>query len=356
MERDDHGKNCMKKIAVLTGGGDCPGLNAAIRAVVLTGLRYDHETLGIRNGWKGLIDGDLLPLNDSSVSGIISWGGTILGTSRTDPLKNPDDLVKIKKIIQINDIGALVVIGGDGTLSAAHEVAGKGISLVGIPKTIDNDIFGTDASVGFDTAISVVMEAIDRLHTTAESHHRIMVVEVMGRNAGWIALMSGMAGGGDMILIPEIRFTMDEICGDLEARYKTGKKFSIVVIAEGTHHEDITDTEVPECSRDECGHEKFVGVGNQLGKELEHRLGIETRVTVLGHIQRGGTPTASDRILATRFGISAVEQILAGNVGCMVALQGTRIDTVPLKDVASRIKPVDPRFYHHLTMIQSKIR
>jgi 6-phosphofructokinase 1 len=342
----------MKKIAVMTGGGDCPGLNAAIRAVVLTGLRYGRETLGIRNGWKGLIDGDLMPLNESSVSGIISWGGTILGTSRTDPLKVPDDLEKIKKIIQINDICALVVIGGDGTLSAAHEISEKGLSLVGIPKTIDNDIFGTDAAIGFDTAISVVMEAIDRLHTTAESHHRIMVVEVMGRNAGWIALMSGMAGGGDMILIPEISFTMDEICRDLEARYKEGKKFSIVVIAEGTRHEDITEKEVPECNRDECGHEKFVGIGNQLGKEIEDRLGIETRITVLGHIQRGGTPTACDRVLATRFGISAVEQILAGNLGCMVALQGTRIDTVPLKDVASRIKPVDPGFYHHLTMIQ----
>ena len=346
----------MEKIAVMTGGGDCPGLNAAIRAVVLTGLRYDHETLGIRNGWRGLIDGDVIALDDSSVSGIISWGGTILGTSRIDPMKNPGDLAKIKKVLRINKIGALVVIGGNGTLSAAYEVSEKGIPVIGIPKTIDNDICGSDAAVGFDTAVSVVMEAIDRLRTTAESHHRIMVVEVMGRNAGWIGLMSGIAGGADMILIPEIRLTIDEISRDLEARYKEGNKFSIVVIAEGTNHKDITETEVPDCNRDECGHEKFVGVGNQLGKELEHRLGVETRVTVLGHIQRGGTPTAYDRILATRFGISAVEQILAGKIGCMMALQGTRIDTVPLKNVASQIKLVDPGFYDHLTMIHNKKR
>jgi phosphofructokinase-like protein len=346
----------MKKIAVMTGGGDCPGLNAVIRAVVLSGLRYDLEILGIRNGWKGLIGCDMVPLNDSSVSGIISWGGTILGTSRMDPLKDPADLEKIQKTIQINDIGALVVIGGGGTLSAAYELANREVPLVGIPKTIDNDIFGTDMTVGFDTAVSIVTEAIDRLHTTAESHHRIMVVEVMGRSAGWISFAAGVAGGGDMILIPEIRFTIDEICRDLRGRYMAGKKFSVIVVAEGTHHEDIADMAVPECNRDECGHEKFVGVGNLLGKKLEHQLGIETRVTVLGHVQRGGTPTAFDRILATRFGISAVEQIVAGNVGCMVALQGTRIGTVPLKDVASRIKPVDPDFYHHLTMMKSKKR
>ena len=191
----------------------------------------------------------------------------------------------------------MVVIGGDGTLSAAYELTARGIPLVGVPKTIDNDIFGTDLTVGFDTAVSIVTEMIDRLHTTAESHHRIMVVEVMGRNAGWLALFAGMAGGADVILIPEIRFTMDEVCRDLKARYMEGKKYSIVVVAEGTHHEDITEAAVPECNRDECGHEKFVGVGNLLGKELELRLGIETRVTVLGHVQRGGIPSAFDRIL-----------------------------------------------------------
>ena len=315
----------------MTGGGDCPGLNAVIRSVVLSGSGYDVETRGIHNGWQGLIDGDLELLTPASVSGILSWGGTILGTSRIDPLKNPGNGEKIQQTLQATGIDALVVIGGDGTLSAAYDIAGQGIPLVGIPKTIDNDIFGTDMTVGFDTAVSIVTEMIDRLHTTAESHHRIMVVEVMGRNAGWIALMAGMAGGADVILIPEIRFTMDEVCRDLKARYMAGKKYSIVVVAEGTHHEDITEAAVPECNRDECGHEKFVGVGNLLGKELELRLGIETRVTVLGHVQRGGTPSAFDRILGTRFGVTAVEQIIAGNTGCMVALQGSRIGTVPLQ-------------------------
>jgi 6-phosphofructokinase 1 len=346
----------MKKIAVMTGGGDCPGLNAAIRAVVLSGSRNNLETLGIRNGWKGLIECDLVSLNNSSVSGIISWGGTILGTSRTDPLKDPSDMEKIQRTMKTAGINALVVIGGDGTLSAAHEVSEKGIPLVGIPKTIDNDIYGTDLAVGFDTAFSIVTEAIDRLHTTAESHHRIIVVEVMGRTTGWIALMSGLAGGADMILIPEIHFTMDSVCRDLHARYMAGKKFSIVVIAEGTHHEDIANKAVPECNRDECGHEKFVGVGNLLGKELERRLGIETRVTVPGHVQRGGTPTAFDRVLATRFGIAAVEQIVAGNFDSMVALKGTRIGTVPLKDVASMRNPVDPDFYYHLIKLKSRER
>ncbi len=313
----------MKKIAVMTGGGDCPGLNAVIRAVVRSGLSYGFEALGIHNGWQGLIEGDLEPLTEVSVSGITSLGGTILGTSRIDPLKKPGDVEKIRNTIKSYGIDALVVIGGNGTLSAAYELTASGIPLIGVPKTIDNDIFGTDLAVGFDTAVSIVTEAIDRLHTTAESHHRIMVVEVMGRNTGWIALIAGMAGGADVILIPEIRFTMDEVCQDLKARYMAGKKFSIVVVAEGTHHEDIADVAVPECNRDECGHEKFVGVGNLLGKELEHRLGIETRVTVLGHVQRGGTPTAFDRVLATRFGVSAIEQIIAGNFGCMVALQGT---------------------------------
>jgi 6-phosphofructokinase 1 len=336
----------MKKIAVMTGGGDCPGLNAVIRAVVQSGLHYDFETYGIHNGWQGLIEDDLEPLTGVSVSGIASMGGTIIGTSRTDPLKKPGDVKKIMNVINTDGIEALVVIGGNGTLSAAYELTACGIPLVGVPKTIDNDIFGTDLAVGFDTAVSTVTEAIDRLHTTAESHHRIMVVEVMGRDTGWIALMAGMAGGADVILVPEIRFSLDEVCLDLKSRYMTGKRFSIVVVAEGTHHEDISDSVVPECNRDECGHEKFVGVGNLLGKELERRLGIETRITVLGHIQRGGTPTAFDRVLATRFGYSAIEQINANNCNCMVALQGTRIGTVPLRDVASRIKPINSDLYH----------
>lgn len=340
----------------MTGGGDCPGINAAIRAIVLSGSISGMETLGIRNGWNGLIEGDIMLLKDSSVSGIISWGGTVLGTSRTSPLKDPADMERIQKTIKNAGINALVVIGGNGTLSAAYEVSKRGIPLVGIPKTIDNDIYGTDLAVGFDTAVSIVTDAIDRLHSTAESHHRIIVVEVMGRNAGWIALMAGLAGGADTILIPEIRFTMEEICQDLRERYTGGKKFSIVVVAEGIHREDITDVSIPECNCDECGHEKFVGVGNLLGKELERRLGVETRVVVPGHIQRGGSPTALDRVLATQFGISAVEQIVEGNVACMSALQDSRIIFLPLKEVASRLKLVDPDFYHQMTRINREGR
>jgi phosphofructokinase-like protein len=335
----------VKTIGVLTGGGDCPGLNAVIRAVVRSGIKYEFETLGIRNGWLGLIDGDVEPLTDFSVSGILPKGGTILGTSRTNPLVKTSDLQKIRHNIKKYGIHALVVIGGNGTLAAAWDVAKLGIPLVGIPKTIDNDINGTDISFGFDTAVATVTEAIDRLHTTAESHHRIIVVEVMGRNVGWIALMAGIAGGADEILIPEIHFTMEGVCQKLRARYEAGKKFSIVVIAEGVHWEDIGVPTVPEHDRDECGHEKFVGVGNILGKELERRLGIETRVTILGHVQRGGSPTAYDRVLATRFGVAAVELVHAGDFGKMVALQGDHITSIPLESAVNTLKTVDPDFY-----------
>ena len=334
-----------KTIGILTGGGDCPGLNAVIRAVVRCGLQYGFKTEGIRNGWQGLIDNDVEPLTDFSVSGIISRGGTMLGTSRTDPLKNPADFEKIQNTMKRFKIDALVVVGGNGTLAAAHDIATLGIPLVGVPKTIDNDIPETDMTIGFDTAVSIVTEAIDRLHTTAESHHRIMVVQVMGRQVGWIALKAGIAGGADEILIPEVHVTIDDVCRNLKARYAAGKKFSIVVIAEGTPLEDICDDSVPECDRDECGHEKFVGAGNLLGRELERRLGIETRVTNLGHVQRGGTPTAFDRVLGTRFGAAAVGQIRAGNFSTMVALQSARIVAVPLGSVVHRLKGVDPELY-----------
>jgi 6-phosphofructokinase 1 len=238
-----------------------------------------------------------------------------------------------------------VVIGGDGTLAAARDVAEKGIPIVGIPKTIDNDIVGTDASIGFDTAMTTVTEAIDRLHTTADSHHRIIVVEVMGRDVGWIALMAGIAGGADEILIPEVHFTMDEVCKNLMTRYEAGKKFSIVVVAEGTHREDLGLPPVPDHIRDVCGNEKFVGVGNLLGREIELRMGVETRVTILGHIQRGGSPTPYDRVLATRFGVAAVQCIRDGEFGVMVALDGNRIRSVPLRAAVSRLKTVDAGFY-----------
>ena len=328
-------------IGVLTGGGDCPGLDAAIRAVVLAGTAEGFTVTGIRNGWQGLTDNDTVPLSPDSVADTIALGGTILGTSRTDPLGNPENLQKIRRTMFGTGMEALVVIGGNGTLSAAHELAAHGIHLVGIPKTIDNDVAGTDRSFGFDTAVSIVTEAIDRLRTTAESHHRIMVVETMGRDAGWIALMAGIAGGADRILIPEVRFSIGEVCEDLKARYDAGRKSSVIVVAEGVNHADICGGDVKACDRDECGHEKFVGAANQLGREIEKRLGIETRVTVLGYIQRGGSPTAYDRVLATRFGNAAVEQVKAGHFGCMVALQGSDIGTVPLEEVAHKVKPVE---------------
>jgi phosphofructokinase-like protein len=346
----------MKRIGVLTGGGDCPGLNAVIRAVVRSGLPYDFETLGIRNGWQGLIDGDVEPLTDFSVSGILPKGGTILGTSRTNPLEKTADFQKIRANIKKYDIHALVVIGGNGTLAAARDVSKLGINLVGVPKTIDNDISGTDVSFGFDTAISTVTEAIDRLHTTAESHHRIIVVEVMGRDVGWIAVMAGLAGGADEILIPEIHTSMEDVCENLMNRYRSGKKFSIVVVAEGVHREMLELPPVPEDLRDECGHEKFVGIGNILGREIEKRIGIETRVTILGHVQRGGSPTAYDRILATRYGVAAIEQIHTGNFGMMVALRGNEIVSIPLEDAVANLKTVDPAFYRMVkTVIGGKI-
>jgi 6-phosphofructokinase 1 len=335
----------MKRIGVLTGGGDCPGLNAVIRAVVRSGMLYDFETLGIRNGWLGLIEGDVEPLTDFSVSGILPKGGTILGTSRTNPLAKTADFQKIQANMKKYDLHALVVIGGDGTLSAARDVARLGINIVGVPKTIDNDISGTDMTFGFDTAVSIVTEAIDRLHTTAESHHRIIVVEVMGRNVGWIALLAGLAGGADEILIPEVHTTMDEVCTNLMTRYKSGKKFSIVVVAEGVKRESLGLPPVPEDLRDECGHEKFVGIGNILGKEIEARLGVETRVTILGHIQRGGSPTAYDRILATRYGVAAMELAHTGDFGKMVALRCNEITSITLEDAVAHLKTVDPAYY-----------
>lgn len=335
----------MKTIGVLTGGGDCPGINAVIRAVVRAGVKYDFQTLGIRNGWQGLIQDDLEPLGDFAVSEILSKGGTILGTSRTNPLGKASDFEKIKTNIAKYELCALVVIGGDGTLSAARDVAYKGIPVVGIPKTIDNDISGTDVTFGFDTAVATVTEAIDHLHTTAESHHRIMVLEVMGRNVGWLAVMAGIAGGADEILIPEVHFTIGEVCKKLKSRYDSGKKFSLVVIAEGANIQDLGLPAVPYNEPDGCGHEKFVGVGNILGRELECCLGIETRVTILGYVQRGGSPTANDRILATRFGVAAVELIHARDFGKMVALQGNRITSIPLETAVIRQKTVDKDFY-----------
>jgi len=352
----------MKKIGVLTGGGDCPGLNAVIRAVVRKSIQYDWDIIGIKNGWKGLITGEMELLTDYSVSGILPKGGTIIGTSRTNPFNNAADGQKVVDNIKKFGLDAIVAIGGDDTLGVALKLHEQGIPVVGVPKTIDNDLSATDYTFGFDTAVSIVTEAIDRLHTTAESHHRAMILEVMGRHAGWIATMAGIAGGADEILIPEVPFDMNDVCKHLRARYDRGKKFSIVVVAEGAvpkkeetgniqgHNESgnnpdgslvVTQTD----ELDAFGHVRLGGISHFLAKEIEKRLGVETRVTVLGHVQRGGSPTAHDRVLATRFGIAAVEQLKNEDYGKMVALQGDKIVAVDLKDAVAESKTVNMELY-----------
>ncbi|HWQ67937.1 MAG TPA: ATP-dependent 6-phosphofructokinase [Methanospirillum sp.] len=334
----------IKTIGVLTGGGDCPGLNAVIRAVVKTADTFDFSVIGIRNGWRGIVEGEVEPLTDFSVTGILPKGGTILGTSRTNPFKDEEHVQQMLTNIKKFGIDALVAVGGDDTLSVASRLHDMHIPVVGIPKTIDNDISCTDYTFGFDTAVSIVTDAIDRLHTTAESHHRIMVLEVMGRHAGWIATISGIAGGADQILIPEVPFDIEEVCEGLRARFSRGKSFSIVVVAEGAKPKNMSDFSTVSGKVDEFGHEQLGGIGQILGREIEKRIGAETRVTVLGHVQRGGSPTAHDRVLATRFGVKAVEQIHEGNFGVMVALQGDKIVPVPLKDAVKQ-KKVDMDLY-----------
>ncbi len=337
--------NIMKRIGVLTGGGDCPGLNAVIRAVVRASIQYEWDIVGIRNGWKGLVDGEIELLTDYAVSGILPKGGTILGSSRTNPYKNPEDLQKVKDNLKRFGIDALVAIGGDDTLGVAMKLNEEGIPVVGVPKTIDNDLSGTDYTFGFDTAISIVTEAIDRLHTTAESHHRVIVVEVMGRHAGWIATMAGIAGGADEILIPEVPFDIEEVCTHLKARYDKGKNFSIVVVAEGAKPKEGGMVVTQSDEKDEFGHVRLGGIAHSLSREIKDRLNVDTRVTILGHVQRGGTPTAHDRVLATRFGVKAVELIRDDNFGMMAALQGDDIVPVTLKEAVSESKTVKMELY-----------
>lgn len=333
------------KVGVLSGGGDAPGINAVIRAVVRKGVRhYGYEIIGIRDGWWGLLEGDFMPLDLQSVSGILPRGGSILGTSRTNPFKREGGPEKIMANVEKAGIDAVVVIGGDDTLSVAHKMGEFGLKCVGVPKTIDNDLAGTDYTFGFNTAVSIATEALDRLHTTAETHRRVMILEVMGRYTGWIALEAGIAGGADVILIPEKPFDIDEVCEYLKQRHERGRTFSIVVVAEGAKPKGGKEIVYSE-SIDEFGHIRLGGVGYYLGKEIERCLGVETRVVVLGHIQRGGTPTAFDRILATRFGIAAIDLVHEGKFGHMVAIQGNRIVSVPLKDVVGKRKTVDLELY-----------
>ncbi|MCD6539445.1 MAG: 6-phosphofructokinase [Candidatus Omnitrophica bacterium] len=334
----------MPKVGVLTGGGDCPGLNAVIRAVTRTAINNNWEVIGIKNGWRGLIDKDYQTFNLESVSGILPKGGTILGTSRTNPYKKEEDVEKVKITYKELNLEALIAIGGEDTLGVANRLFQEGLNIVGVPKTIDNDLNATDYTFGFDTAVNIATECIDRLHTTAESHHRIIVVEVMGRHAGWIAVYSGLAGGADVILIPEIPINIEEVCQLIEKRHSRGKTFSIIVVAEGAKFKNakevLKDQEV-----DEFGHVKLGGVSNILGKLIEERTGYETRVVVLGHIQRGGTPTAFDRILATRYGVKAMKMVLEKKYGKMVALRGNQIIDVPLQEAVAELKTVDLKIY-----------
>jgi phosphofructokinase-like protein len=335
------------RIGILTGGGDCPGLNAVIRAVTRRSLDRGAEVIGVREGWRGLVEGLFQPLDYRGISGILPRGGTILGTSRTNPYKTEGGVERVLENFETLD--ALVAIGGEDTLGVAAKLhAEHRFPVVGVPKTIDNDLSGTDYTFGFDTAVWIATEAIDRLHTTAESHNRVMVVEVMGRHTGWIAVMSGIAGGADMIMIPEQPVTVEQACVELTRRHERGKDFSIVVVSEGyelTYESGERRAVAQEAETDQFGHIRLGGVGEALGRDIEERTGYETRVTVLGHVQRGGTPTPRDRILATRFGLKAADLVDAGEFGRMAALQGDSIVDVTLEEATRELKKVPPAVY-----------
>jgi 6-phosphofructokinase 1 len=305
---------------------------------------YGYETVGVKNGWRGLIEGDFIPLDLDRIRGILPRGGSILGTSRTNPFKHEGGVQKILGNVKEKSVDALVVIGGEDTLGVAYKLYEIGLSSVGVPKTIDNDLVGTDYTFGFNTAVSIATETLDRLHTTAEAHHRVMILEVMGRYTGWIALEAGLAGGADVILIPEKSFEIDEVCEFIQRRQKRGINFSMVIAAEGAKPKECGEILYSD-GKDEFGHVRFGGIGYHLGKEIEKKTGIETRVVVLGHLQRGGSPTAFDRILATRYGIAAIDLVHERKFGRMVAIQGNKIVSVPLKDVAGKRKTVDLKLY-----------
>ncbi len=334
------------RVGLLTGGGDCPGLNAVIRAVVRKGeVFYGDDFVGFRDGWRGALDGVTQPLDVEACRGILPRGGTILGTSRTNPYKLPDGGQRVRATLHREGIEALVAIGGEDTLGVAWRLHEEGVAVVGVPKTIDNDLSATEVTFGFNTAVQVATEAIDRLHTTAESHDRVIVCEVMGRHAGWIATYAGIAGGAAEILVPEEPFDIDEVCERLRARHAKGRFASIVVVAEGAVPAEGT-IEVASNEVDHFGHPRLGGIANVLAPEIERRTGFETRVTILGHVQRGGTPTAYDRVLATRFGVAAIEAVHDGQFGHMVALQNDRIVSVPLPHAVHAIKTVDPQLLH----------
>jgi ATP-dependent phosphofructokinase / diphosphate-dependent phosphofructokinase len=323
----------MKKIAMLTGGGDCPGLNAVIRAVTRKALLEGYEVIGFKNGWAGVIKGEFVPLSRERVSGILHLGGTILGTSRTNPTE--EQIETIVRNLKGFDVTALIAIGGDDTLSVASRLHKRGVPVIGVPKTIDNDIEGTDQTFGFDTAVNIATEALDRLHTTAEAHSRVLVVEVMGRQAGWIAWESGIAGGADLVLLPEFPMSLGEICKIIKQRQAGGKNFSIVAVAEGFKLEGGEVTQGKQL--DAFGHVRLGGIGDLLCSEIEKITGIESRAVVLGHVQRGGTPSAYDRALGTRYGVKAVELAASGQFGKMAALRGTEIVGIDFDSVITEV-------------------
>jgi ATP-dependent phosphofructokinase / diphosphate-dependent phosphofructokinase len=337
------------RIGILTGGGDCPGLNAVIRAVARRSLDRGVEVVGVREGWRGLVNGLFQPLGNREISGILPRGGTILGTSRTNPFKTEDGVDRVLETSRAQGLDALVAIGGEDTLGVASRLhAEHGFPVVGVPKTIDNDLSGTDYTFGFDTAVWIATEAIDRLHTTAESHNRVMVVEVMGRQTGWIAVMSGIAGGADMILIPEEPLTVEQACAELQHRHERGKDFSIVVVSEGyelTYESGEKRAVTQAAEADQFGHVRLGGVGEALAADIEERTGYETRVTVLGHVQRGGTPTPRDRVLATRLGLKAADLVHERQFGRMAALHGDEIVDVALEEATRELKRVPTSWY-----------
>lgn len=343
------------RIGILTGGGDCPGLNAVIRAVVKRAVLKGHEVYGLKKGWRGLLNKDYEKLTLDSISGILHKGGTILGSSRTNVYKEENGEAVAKRSMEEMGLDALVAIGGEDTLGVASKLYKAGVNVVGVPKTIDNDLNATDYTFGFDTAVNIATEAIDRLHTTAESHNRVIVVEVMGRHAGWIALHSGIAGGADIILIPEKPFDIEEVCQSLKNRHARGKSFSIVCIAEGAKikTEEATDKDgsfvLSSLKKDSFGHVALGGIGNIIAEEIEKRTGFETRATILGHIQRGGTPSAFDRVLGTRFGVFAADLVDKGEFGKMASLQGKDIVSVNIEDAVGVLKTVDDEIYEMAT-------
>jgi len=336
----------MARIGLLTGGGDCPGLNAVIRAIVRKGEDvHGHELVGFRHGWAGVLADEAMELHHGTTSGILHRGGTILGTSRTNPYKDDGGSARVHQTLATRGIDALIPIGGEDTLGVARKLADEGVNVVGVPKTIDNDLAGTDFTFGFQTAVQIATDAIDRLHTTAESHNRVIVVEVMGRHAGWIAVYCGLAGGADVVLVPERPFDIEEVCERIQRRHNRGRTFSIVVVAEGAMPKDGHVSGLERGQVDAFGHVRLGGIALDLEREIERRTGFESRMTILGHVQRGGTPVAYDRVLGTRFGVAAIDAATEGHFGVMTALRGTEIELVPLDVALAAPKLLDPGLY-----------